>query len=145
MWWTPHPFGLVRKIEVGKFAMKDICHFTMTCVSHTLRFQEWWAVSFCFSHFSVNCIIPYTCTHTQSTHTWCIRDLTSVFVYTSVTYDEYQILRSYPFMQLPFHGHVRQDFVDFLTPYCSIRPTDLDLPDLRNSKQVETKAWVMVS
>jgi hypothetical protein len=23
------PFGLVRKIEVGKFAMKDICRFTM--------------------------------------------------------------------------------------------------------------------
>ena len=55
-------------------------------------------------------------------------------MYTSVTYDEQQILRSYPFTQLPFHGHVRQDFVAFLTPYCSIRPADLDL---RNPKHVD--------
>ena len=45
-----------------------------------------------------------------------------------------KFLRSYPFIQLPFHGHVRQDFVTFLTPYCSIRPADLDL---RNSKHVD--------
>ena len=55
-------------------------------------------------------------------------------MYTSVTYDVQQILRSYPFTQVPFHGHVRQDFVAFLTPYCSIRPADLDL---RNSKHVD--------
>ena len=55
-------------------------------------------------------------------------------MYTSVTYDEKQILRSYPFTQLPFHGHIRQDFVDFLTPYCIIRTTDLYL---RNSDHVD--------